>query len=315
MIREQFLTNTAYGFPKGALRRVNPVVIACLHITGNPQNLGADAAQRERNYANRPLSNGPSAHVYLDRDGSGIEAIPTQYAAWSNGDLKAPVRRIVANVLAMTASAKGYNANEAYWIEIEMVGAPNVAPVTDAQLETVAGLIAQGSKATGLPINRHTVHVHADLNSVDRPNDPFPAATRERQLAALIARAQQIREHTMSIDLTEPSNDTATLLRQWLAVHGGTAAPAGSYFAANKADDDREIVELTAGIAALGTAYYAAGSITPSVLRLARKLNAGNRFALTPDFLAALLTGQPVLALKYGVASQSAVASTGPGSV
>jgi len=46
------LTNKAYGFPvRGAARRIRPKVLACIHITDNPNNQGSNAALNERNYA------------------------------------------------------------------------------------------------------------------------------------------------------------------------------------------------------------------------------------------------------------------------
>ena len=65
-------------------------------------------------------------------------------------------------------------------------------PVTDAQFEAVARLVAAVSKATGIPVNRSTVVVHADVNSVSRRSDPWPPATREAQAKRVIARANAI---------------------------------------------------------------------------------------------------------------------------
>ena len=61
------LTNKAYGYPRrGARRRRTPTMLACLHQTANAK---ATAIQ-ERNYANRTGSSGPSATLYIDRDGT-----------------------------------------------------------------------------------------------------------------------------------------------------------------------------------------------------------------------------------------------------
>jgi N-acetyl-anhydromuramyl-L-alanine amidase AmpD len=62
-------------------------------------------------------------------------------------------------------------------------------PYTDAQFEAVAHLVASASKALGIPINRSTVVVHADINSVSRRSDPWPPATREHWVKRVIARA------------------------------------------------------------------------------------------------------------------------------
>ncbi len=45
---------------------------------------------------------------------------------------------------------------------------------------------------TGLPVNRSTVVVHADINSVSRRSDPWPPATREARVKRVITRANAI---------------------------------------------------------------------------------------------------------------------------
>lgn len=187
------LTNSAYGFPtRGHKRRIKPVVLAVIHITGNPRNQGPDAAQNERDYANRASSDGPSAHVYIGRAGGGVAAIDWRnYAAWSNGDLEKPnpankgVREIVG------LHAHGYNANEACGIEIENVGyAKTAGQMTTEQIRRCAGLVARASIEWGLPINRSTVLAHADINTVDRQNCPALAPLREELLRKIIVRAR-----------------------------------------------------------------------------------------------------------------------------
>ena len=43
-----------------------------------------------------------------------------------------------------------------------------------------------------MPINRSTVVVHADINSVSRRSDPWPPATREARVKRVITRANAI---------------------------------------------------------------------------------------------------------------------------
>ena len=106
------------------------------------------------------------------------------------------------------------------------------------------------------------------------------------------------------VDLTTPSTDTVQLLRQWLQVRKSPATiPAGGWFDANRANADSQIVQLTADIIAHGTAYHRKGAISVSVLKLARKLNTGNRFALTVPFEKSLETGEPEYARSLGVES------------
>jgi hypothetical protein len=180
------LTNKAYGYPtRGARRRRKPTILACLHQTSNAK---ATAIQ-ERNYANRPDSHGPSATAYIDRDGTVVRAIdPAKYAAWSQGDVAHPNTKLPTIAAAV---ASGVNMNEWVHESIECSGA-GTEPYTDAQFEAVAQLVAAASKALGIPVNRNTVVVHADINSVSRRNDPWPPATREQRVKRVIARANAI---------------------------------------------------------------------------------------------------------------------------
>lgn len=176
-------TPPTWGFPTGAKRRVKPLALLCLHCTG-----GTGSAQDERDYANRRTDN-VSAHDYLDPDGSGIEAIdPAPYAAWSNGVLNRPASAnpTIAAIANMAHPERGgYNPNELVYREVECVG---TSP-TDAQLATVAALVAQDAKAIDLPIGPETVLLHADFDSVNRSNCPCPPTSHERVRQAVIALA------------------------------------------------------------------------------------------------------------------------------
>lgn len=196
-LRVEYLTNTAYGYPRGAARRTAPIALACLHITANPSTPPA-SAQQERDYANRAGSNGPSAHLYIDRDGSGVWAVdPDKYAAWSNGDVQSPRTGVpgINDVLAFRAA--GYNANEAYDIEIEHCGRNPDYPITTVQTRTTAIVLARRSIARGLPIERRTVHLHGDLNTVTRRACPVPVSGREEWVAAIIDLANQYRDELL----------------------------------------------------------------------------------------------------------------------
>lgn len=194
-ITTDFLTNTAYGYPQGSERRVDPIALICVHITSNSNNLGTDAAQNERDYANRAGSNGPSAHMYLNRDGSGIQAINyKKYAAWSNGVLNSANLNIPGVRAIIDFVSKGFNPNEAFWLEIENVGYSSTYPITTNQMNTMAQLIAEQSYITGIPINRNTVLTHADLDSINRASCAFQAGVREQKMADLIIRSQEALE-------------------------------------------------------------------------------------------------------------------------
>jgi len=192
-------TNKAFGFPaRGNRRRIKPVALACIHITGNNRTGKMDEDQphsgceAEWSFANRPASGGPSAHLYVARDGFAIEAIDaSHHAAWSNGDVTSPstTNPGIARVLALRA--KGYNANEAYWEEIENVGG-SLFPLTPAQIETCAQRVAARARLSGLPISRQTVHGHWEINGINRQNCPAPKAVHEAAVDKIVTRARAI---------------------------------------------------------------------------------------------------------------------------
>ncbi len=177
------LTNRAYGYPtRGAPRRRKPTVLAVLHQTANATAGPMD----ERNYANRKGSMGPSATAYVGRDGTVVRAVdPARYAAWSQGDVAHP------DALAQAHMVPGVNFNELVYESVEVCGAGS-QPFTAAQFEAVAQLLAAAHRATGLPVDRAHVLAHADVNSVSRASDPWPASTREAYMAKIIARANAI---------------------------------------------------------------------------------------------------------------------------
>lgn len=227
MIVDSFLTNKAYGFPvRGAARRIAPPVLAVVHITGNKNNMGADAAKNERNFANRTGSDGPSAHYYINRDGSGIRAVAERFAAWSNGDINKPNVNNAGVQALLALRAKGLNINEGVYLETECVGTATVAGQwTDQQFDTVAGLIAHASIATGLPINRSTVLTHADINSVDRRNCAFLAVNRETLLARLISLAiGKVDGNVAQAPITDQTLKEITLAKgaKWFDLDGKT---------------------------------------------------------------------------------------------
>ena len=208
------LTNKAYGYPtRGARRRRKPTILACLHQTSN----ATATAIGERNYANRVGSAGPSATAYIDRDGTIVRAIdPVAYAAWSQGDVAHPNTKLPTIAAAV---ASGVSMNEWVHESIECSGAGS-EPFTDAQFETIAQLVAAASRALGIPVNRSTVVVHADINSVSRRSDPWPPATREARVKRVIARANAILRPPI-VTVTVKSGDTLSAIA---AAHGLTLA-------------------------------------------------------------------------------------------
>lgn len=72
------LTNKACGYlTRGARRRREPTILACLHQTANAKA----TAMQERTYANRAGSTEPSATAYVDRDGTIVQASRTRRRA------------------------------------------------------------------------------------------------------------------------------------------------------------------------------------------------------------------------------------------
>lgn len=246
IVRFQFpLDNGAYGFPRGQERRIEPFVLACLHITGNrntatmPVGVGAGSGTRaevaymarDRHFDDPARADyGNSAHRYVARDGSALDCIPPRFAAWNNGDVSRPntdlrsVRRIVGLV------ARGSNANEAYFREYECTGYPGSLPLTKEQIEHVARQVARDSLTTGLAISRETVHLHADIDGIDRLNCPFPEASREQKVRSLVDRAKAIRAtlddappEPDPMPEPDPTPDPTAELRSRLAAAEGEA--------------------------------------------------------------------------------------------
>ena len=208
------LTNKAYGYPtRGARRRRKPTILACLHQTANAK---ATAIQ-ERNYANRAGSWGPRPpRTSTATARSSERSTPPKYAAWSQGDVAHPNTKIPTIAAAV---ASGVNMNEWVHESIECSGA-GTEPYADAQFESTAQLVAAASKALGIPINRSTVVVHADINSVSRRSDPWPPATREARVKRVISRANAILRPPI-VTVTVKSGDT---LSEIAAAHGLTVA-------------------------------------------------------------------------------------------
>lgn len=177
------LTNKAYGYPdRGDQRRMAPRRLVCIHATYNP-NTPLATAQQERDYANRTGSNGPSAHSYLNRDGTFVHAIdPVKYAAWS----------------------------------IETCGRYPDFPITAEQRQALAEQIAKDSLTTGLPIQRATVHLHSDLDTEQRPNCPVPAKEAEAWVADIIRAARETRLQLELDEANERIGQLETTLTYWI---------------------------------------------------------------------------------------------------
>jgi len=137
-----------------------------------------------------------------------------KYAAWSQDDVAHPNTKIPTIAAAV---ASGVNMNEWVHESIECSGS-GTEPYTDAQFESVAHLVAAASRALGIPINRSTVVVHADINSVSRRSDPWPPTTREARVKRVIARANAILRPPI-VTVTVKSGDSLSAIA---SAHGLT---------------------------------------------------------------------------------------------
>lgn len=156
-----------FGYPsRGAARRIRPTVLAVVHITGNSR---LPSALAEAQYSARAGS-GASFTFVMNRNGTVVQCLhPESQTPWTNGDLTQPVHPVTRDMLG-----KPYNANEYCFLTVENVGYNPGYPITRQQIDSLAKLIAWGSKKSGLPINSNTVLGHRYFNSVGRWNCPTP---------------------------------------------------------------------------------------------------------------------------------------------
>ena len=179
------LTNKAYGYPtRGARRRRKPTILACLHQTANAK---ATAIQ-ERNYANRADSWGPSATAYIDRDGT--------RPGDRSGEVRGlePGRRRASQHEAPDDRRRGRvgREHERVGARVDRVLGGRTRALHRCPVRERRPARRRGVAGVGIPINRSTVVVHADINRVSRRSDPWPPATREARVKRVIAGANAI---------------------------------------------------------------------------------------------------------------------------
>jgi hypothetical protein len=181
-----------WGYPMGSLRPIPPPAktYSVIHITANLATAENEAAWRIRDTA---LQN--SATFFVNRDGSVVQLLgdPFRMDPWANGDVKTPD---LTNPRIAQMVRDGVNANERTLVAIENVGneiawgsVPGGHPITPAQEETDARIIAYYHSQVGMPISRETVIGHYQLNSVNRANCP----SRDKAIIdRIVARARAI---------------------------------------------------------------------------------------------------------------------------
>lgn len=146
-----------------ANRRVKPHILAAIHITDNH---GLASAYNEAVYSNR-IGTGASFTFVNDRNGYTIQCLHPEYQVpFTNGSWMNPNWNLWS---VNHAVRNGIGANDSTFMTIENVGSESVgAPITAAQIEKCAQLIAQGSRMTGIKPDRATVLGHRDYDSVNR---------------------------------------------------------------------------------------------------------------------------------------------------
>ena len=183
-----------------APRRIRPNILAAIHITGNS---ALPSAVAEAKYANR-VGSGASFTFVTNRNGTVVQCLqPETQVPFTNGSWRG--QNMGLSTVAYD-STHGIGANDSTFLTIENVGFEWSYPITAAQIEAIAKIVAWGSKRSGLPINRTTVLGHRDYNSVTRYYCPTGGSL-NTLLNKIIARAQQINAGSAP-PAPAPSTDT-----------------------------------------------------------------------------------------------------------
>lgn len=156
------------GFPtRGAPRRIIPTIHGVIHITGN-SNL--PSALAEVKFSAR-VGSGASFPFAVNRNGTVVQAFdPFRFAPWTNGDLNNPD---MSNPHIAQLVRQGINANEACLVTMENVGFEPGNPLTEAQIETDASILAWAARVVSAKrIELDVVIGHRMINSVTRWNCP-----------------------------------------------------------------------------------------------------------------------------------------------
>lgn len=171
-----------WGYPMGSLRPTPAPsqAYSVVHITANLASAQNEAAWRKNDPG---LQN--SATFFINPDGSVVQTLgdPLHMDPWTNGDAQNPD---MSNPRIAAMMAAGVNPNERSLITMENVGREPGDPITAAQENTCAAIIAYYHPKAGLPINRETVIGHYQINSVNRINCP---STNKSVIDRIVAKA------------------------------------------------------------------------------------------------------------------------------
>jgi hypothetical protein len=230
-----------WGYPQGSLRPVpsSEKAFSVIHITGNAD---LPSAEGEATWRNNDAANQNSATFFVNRDGTCVQFLsdPLHMDPWSNGDVNEPD---MSNARIASAVRDNVNMNERTLVAIENVGFEPAHPITDAQAQTCAEIIAHYHKAAGVPIKREAVVGHYQINSVTRPNCP---ARDKSLLDDIVKRAQALGEDPMAIAELEKelAECKATAAKRWRRIVAMTQRQAALL---------RQVEDLQAMMDAAGT--------------------------------------------------------------
>jgi hypothetical protein len=201
----RYFQNPNYGFPTvGAPRRVKPTILGVVHIADSMSS--AESQTRWAFGANKSWT------FMLDRDGSVVQSLdPVTQTPWTNGVVTAPD---TSNPLIAAAVGSSYNLNEACFLTIENVGIPFSDPITPAQEATMRGILAWGSRLSGIPINRRTVIGHYQIDGLNRRNCPVVPVQRDGLFARLLSGELPVSEDDAMLEWVrkaKPESYAATL--------------------------------------------------------------------------------------------------------
>ena len=167
--------NWGYPYTRNP-RRIKPTILAVIHI--------ADSMSSAESQTRWGFDHFKSWTFMLDRDGGPVQSLdPTTQTPWTNGDVNGPDTSN-PNIAAMDLGK--YNFNEYCFLTIENVGLPFSDPVNAAQIATIRGILAWGTRLSGIPATRDTVIGHYQINSATRVNCPAIPAQRAALFDAIL---------------------------------------------------------------------------------------------------------------------------------
>jgi hypothetical protein len=170
-------------------------------------------------------------------------------------------------------------------------------------------LVASASKALGIPINRNTVVVHGDINSVSRRSDPWPPATREQRSKRVIAQANAIlRPPTTTVTVKSGDTLSGIAAAHRLTLKALLAFPENAKYREPRADPPRRSRpgEVSGGVmdSQPGTIWGREPAMVLALVQAAIALVVAFGLNVAPDQIGAILA---VTAVVLGLITRSQV--------